>query len=71
MAKTTYWQLSYAKIGDTFYSDTLYELGYNMYALVEQDVLNYTRCFPFEKEIVGKNVNSVYVLCVLIAKRGD
>lgn len=64
VAKPLTGELSYAKIGDTFYSDTLYELGYNMYALVEQDVLELIPdVFPFEKEIVGKNVNSVYVLC--------
>lgn len=64
VAKPLTGELSYAKIGDTYFSDTLYERGYNMYALVEQGVLELIPdVFPFEKEIVGKNVHSVYTLC--------
>jgi hypothetical protein len=57
-------ELSHAKIGDTYFSDTLYERGYNMDALVEQGVLErIPDVFPFEKEIVGHNVHSVYSWC--------
>ena len=57
-------ELAYADIGDTFYSDTLYERGYNIDALVEQGILEMVpRVFQFEKEIVGKNAHSVYTLC--------
>lgn len=64
VAKPLTGELSYAKIGDTFLSDTLYERGYNMLALVEQGVLEIVPdVFPFEKEIVGKNVGSVYSRC--------
>ena len=56
--------LSYAQVGDTFNSDILYERGYDMWALVEEGVLELVPIvFPFEKDIVGKNVNSVYTLC--------
>ena len=57
-------ELAYAKIGDTYYSDTLYNRGYNMDSLVENGVLELIPdVFPFEKEIVGPNIHSVYVLC--------
>ena len=64
VAKPLTGELSYAKIGDTYYSDTLYERGYNMYALVENGTLELIPdVFPFEKEIEGLNVHSVYTLC--------
>jgi hypothetical protein len=57
-------ELSNAKIGDRFFSDTLYERGYNMFALTEQGILELVpNIFPFEKEIIGKNVHSVYTRC--------
>lgn len=57
-------ELSYSKIGDTYFSDTLYERGYNMQKLVEDGVLELVpRIFDFEKQIEGTNVHSVYTKC--------
>lgn len=57
-------ELSYAKIGDTYFSDTLYERGYNMDEMVKTGHLELVeRIFPFEYEIVGKNVKSVFTKC--------
>lgn len=62
--KTLDGELSYAKVGSTYFSDTLYELGYDMYALVKNGALELIPdIFLFEKEIIGKNVASVYTLC--------
>lgn len=57
-------KLSYAKVGDTYNSDTLYDLGYNILELVSGGFLELVpRVFPFEREIVGKNVHSVLTVC--------
>jgi ribosomal protein L37E len=57
-------ELNYANVGDFFYSDTLFDRGYNMNALVESGYLELVpRVFPFEKEIVGKNHFSVITVC--------
>jgi ribosomal protein L37E len=57
-------ELNYVNVGDFFYSDTLFDRGYNMNALVESGYLELVpRVFPFEKEIVGKNHFSVITVC--------
>lgn len=56
--------LSYATQGDVFMSDTLYDRGYNILKLVDDGYLELVpRIFPFEKDIVGKNVHSVISVC--------
>lgn len=67
----TYWvkkpltgELSYAKPGDKFKSDILYDRGYNILQLVQDGFLELVpKVFPFEKEIVGKNSYSVLTVC--------
>lgn len=57
-------ELSYANIGDKFHSDILYDRGYNIIGLVEKGFLELVPIvFPFEKELVGKNHNSVITFC--------
>lgn len=57
-------ELSYAAPGDKFMSDTLYDRGYNINQLVSDGYLELVpRVFPFEKEVVGKNVHSVLTVC--------
>jgi ribosomal protein L37E len=57
-------ELSYAKVGDKYMSDTLYDRGYNINQLVNDGYLELVpRIFPFEKEVVGKNVHSVLTVC--------
>lgn len=57
-------ELSYADIGDRFYSDTLYARGYNMDVLCESGHLKkIEEPFEWQKSIVGKNVHSVLVYC--------
>lgn len=57
-------ELSYSEIGSLFYSDTLYKRGYNMSKLVEDGYLELMdEPFDFQKQIVGKNVHSVYIKC--------
>lgn len=56
--------LNYAEIGDTFYSDTLYNRGYNMTDLVETGhLVLMDEPFNFQRELVGKNIHSVFVKC--------
>lgn len=67
----TYWvkkklpgELSYADIGDKYHSDILYDRGYNIEKLVKHGYLELVpRIFPFEKDVVGKNVHSVITVC--------
>lgn len=57
-------ELSYAKAGDKYMSDTLFDRGYNILQLVKDGYLELVpRVFPFEKEVVGKNVHSVLTVC--------
>jgi len=57
-------QLCYAKVGDTYYSDTLFELDYNTNQLVKDGFLSLVEePFEWQKEIVGKNVKTVYCYC--------
>jgi ribosomal protein L37E len=57
-------ELSYATIGATYHSDTLYDRGYNINELVRQGRLELVpRIFPFEREVVGHNVHSVLTVC--------
>lgn len=56
--------LDYAKIGDCFHSDILYDRGYNIIQLVADGYLELIpRIFPFEKEIVAKTKHSVLTVC--------
>lgn len=56
--------LHYAKKGDTFLSDTLYERGYNINQLILDGFLEIVpRIFEFEKMIVGKNVHTIFTVC--------
>lgn len=64
-------ELSYADIGDTYGSDTLYDRGYNILQLVKDGYLQpIPRIFSFEKEIVGKNVHSVLTVCPQCGSHG-
>lgn len=57
-------KLQYANIGDIFSSDVLYNNDYNIIDLIEQGFIELIPdIFPFEKEIIGKNVHSVYSIC--------
>jgi len=64
VVKPLHGELSYAKLNDKFKSDTLYDRGYNILQLVQDGYLELVpRIFHFEKEIVGKNVHSVFSVC--------
>jgi ribosomal protein L37E len=56
--------LSYAKPGDCFFSNILYDAGYNILSLVQSGHLDLVpRVFPFEEKIIGKNRHSVLTVC--------
>jgi ribosomal protein L37E len=62
--KTLDGDLSYAKKGDCFFSDTLFDRGYNILSLVQSGHIELVpRVFPFEKNIIGKNRHSVITVC--------
>lgn len=51
-------------IGDKYYSETLYDHGYNMEKLVKYGYLQVvSEPFAFQKDLIGKNVHSVIVKC--------
>jgi len=57
-------ELSHAKVGDSFYSDTLFERDYNIHALVQEGYLELVpRVFPFEEMAIGKNVHTILTVC--------
>ena len=57
-------ELSYCQIGDKYTSDILYERGYNIIELVENGYLELVpKIFPFEHEIIDKNIHSVITVC--------
>lgn len=57
-------QLSYAVIGDRYYSDTLYDCGYNILQLVKDGfLLCVDEPFEWQKALVGKNSHTVYSWC--------
>lgn len=57
-------ELSYAKVGDKYYSDTLYERGYNINELVLSGVLKMiNEPFYWQQKLVGKNEHTVYSYC--------
>jgi ribosomal protein L37E len=57
-------ELSYAKVGDKFMSDTLFDRGYNILQLAKDGYLELIpRIFPFEIDVVGKNIHSVITIC--------
>jgi len=57
-------KLAYAEPGDKYNSKVLFDCGYNMFELVEQGYLELLpKVFPFEEEIVGKNIHSVHTVC--------
>ena len=56
--------LDYAKKGDRYHAQTLYERGYNIVKLIEDKFIELANePFPFQKELVGKNIHSVYSKC--------
>lgn len=64
VAKQLDGELAYAEIGNTYFSDTLYERGYNINELCKTGHLELVpRVFDFEKEVVGKNIHSVLTVC--------
>jgi ribosomal protein L37E len=57
-------ELAYAEIGNTYFSDTLFERGYNIIELCKTGYLELVpRVFDFEKDVVGKNIHSVLSVC--------
>ena len=63
--------LDYAEIADSFHSDTLYEAGYNILELVNSGFLDVIpQIFPFEKDVVGKNIYSVITVCPQCGSHG-
>lgn len=52
------------EVGGKYYSETLYNLGYNMEKLVKHGYLSVLgEPYEFQKEIIGQNVKSVFVKC--------
>lgn len=56
---------NWAKKGDTYGSDTIFDWGLNPTSLVEEGKLELLEKEPFEwqKELVGKNVHTVHSWC--------
>lgn len=64
-------ELQHAEVGTRFYSETLYDLEYNILQMVAD---GYLVCidepFEWQKKLVGENINTVYSRCPECASFG-